>query len=147
VVTAWPLVRHHLFVGHGRGVRSRARKPPLTMVLPMAAPLIAFIAASSAYNRFHEFVLGLDLRFLTTIPSVENGPPKLSGFAHLWDSARVLRLAGRTCDMAVGATASRIILALMRRPAFARLSWPGISSGSWISLLPSLWAASGRDFF
>ena len=46
---------------------------PVAVVIAVTAPVIAFVGGFWASPRFHEFVLGLDLRFLTAFQAWRMG--------------------------------------------------------------------------
>jgi hypothetical protein len=106
-------------LGTGEVFVAPPRTPPLALVLAVAAPLIAFIGAFCASNRFHEFVLGLDLRFLTAIQAWRMGGRSFLALYTFGILPGYFAWPAGLGDMAVGVTAPWIILALMRRPAFA----------------------------
>src|ERR671914_993313 len=93
--------------------------PPLALLIAVTAPIIAFIVGSWLAKAFREFVLGADLRFMTTIQAW-----RIGGFSFLALYAHGI-LPGYFAwpagigDMAIGVSAPWIVVALMRRRSFA----------------------------
>jgi hypothetical protein len=93
--------------------------PPLPMAIGVTAPLVLFFASLRLSQSFREFVLSLDLRLIAGMQAWRWAG---LGFLSLY-SQKVLpagfALPAGLGDMAIGATAPWIILALIRRPGFA----------------------------
>lgn len=85
----------------------------------MIAPLIVFVGAYLGWGAFREMILAADLRLLTAVQAWRAG-----GLAFLALHAHGVLPAlfawpARLGDMAIGVTAPWVVLALVRRPAFA----------------------------
>ena len=94
-------------------------KPPLPMAMGVAAPLVLFFALLRLSHLFREFVLSLDLRLIAAIQSWRwAGLGFLSLYAHKVLPA-VFALPAGLGDMAIGATAPWMVMALLRQPGFA----------------------------
>jgi hypothetical protein len=93
--------------------------PPLPIAIGVAAPLVLFFASLRLSQPFREFVLSLDLRLIAGMQAWRwAGLGFLSLYAHNVLPA-VFALPAGLGDMAIGATAPWIMLALMREPGFA----------------------------
>jgi len=93
--------------------------PPLPVAIGVAAPLVLFFAALRLSQSFRAFVLSLDLRLIAGMQAWRwAGLGFLSLYAHKVLPAVFALLAGLG-DMAIGATAPWIMLALVREPGFA----------------------------
>jgi hypothetical protein len=93
--------------------------PPFPIAIGVGAPLLLFFAWLRLSQSFREFVLALDLRFIAGIQAWRwAGLGFLSLYAYGVLPA-VFALPAGLGDMAIGFTAPWIILALVRRPAFA----------------------------
>jgi hypothetical protein len=95
------------------------RTPPLAIAIAVAAPLVLFFACLRLSQSFRDFVLSVDLRLIAAIQAWRwAGLGFLSLYAHRVLPA-VFALPAGLGDMAVGATAPWIVLALVRQPDFA----------------------------
>jgi hypothetical protein len=93
--------------------------PPLPIAIGVAAPLVFFFAWLQLSQSFRKFVLSLDLRLIAGMQAWRwAGLGLLSLYAHKVLPA-VFALPAGLGDMAIGATAPWIILALLRQPGFA----------------------------
>jgi len=93
--------------------------PPLPIAIGVAAPLVLFFAWLRLSQSFREFVLSLDLQLIAGMQAWRwAGLGFLSLYAHKVLPA-VFALPAGLGDMAIGATAPWIILALVRQPGFA----------------------------
>jgi hypothetical protein len=93
--------------------------PPLAIAIGVAAPLVLFFASLRISQSFREFVLSLDLRLIAGMQAWRwAGLGFLSLYAHKVLPA-VFALPAGLGDMAIGATAPWIMLALVREPGFA----------------------------
>jgi hypothetical protein len=92
---------------------------PVAVVLAVTAPVIAFVGGFWASARFHEFVLGLDLRFLTAIQAWRMGGRSFLALYTYGILPGYFALPAGLGDMAIGVSAPWIILALTHRPTFA----------------------------
>jgi hypothetical protein len=94
-------------------------RPPLPIAIGVTAPLVLFFACLRLTPSFREFVLTLDLRLIAGMQAWRwAGLGFLSLYAHNVLPA-IFALPAGLGDMAIGATAPWIILALARRPGFA----------------------------
>lgn len=92
--------------------------PPLPIFLGLAIPLAVFFAAYLGWNRFREFVLGSDIRFVAAIQGWRwAGLGFFSLYAHRILPGLFAFPAGLG-DMAIGFTAPWIVLGLIRDPSF-----------------------------
>jgi hypothetical protein len=116
VLAAWLL----LVVSLGaRGTFVALGAPPYQLGIAVAAPLLVFFAALRLSQSFRDFVLSIDLRFIAGIQAW-----RWAGFGFLTLYAyhilpAVFALPAGLGDMAIGFAAPWMILALVRRPAFA----------------------------
>jgi len=93
--------------------------PPVPIAIGVAAPLIFFFASLRLSRSFREFVLSLDLRLIAGMQAWRwAGLGFLSLYAHDVLPA-VFAVPAGLGDMAIGATAPWIMLALVREPRFA----------------------------
>ncbi len=93
--------------------------PPLPILLGAIVPLVVFLAAWFGSVAFRAFVMGSDLRLGTAMQAWRAG-----GFAFIALYAHgvlpgLFAWPAGLGDMAIGATAPWVMLALARRPAFA----------------------------
>lgn len=94
-------------------------KPPLPIGIGFAAPLLLFFASLRLSKSFREFALSLDLRLIVGMQAWRwAGLGFLSLYAYKILPA-VFAFPAGLGDMAIGATAPWIILALVRQPGFA----------------------------
>jgi hypothetical protein len=94
-------------------------KPPLSVGIGVAAPLVVFFAWLRLSRPFREFVMSLDLQLIAGMQAWRwAGLGFLSLYAQKALPA-VFALPAGLGDMAIGVTAPWIILALAREPAFA----------------------------
>lgn len=101
---------------------SRPGTPPLLLASGVAAPLLLFLAWMRLSHSFREFVLALDLRLIAAIQAWRwAGLGFLSLYAHSVLPAMFALPAGLG-DMAVGAMAPWMVLALARDSGFATSS-------------------------
>jgi hypothetical protein len=93
--------------------------PPVPIAIAAAAPLVLFFASLRLSQSFRDFVLSLDLRLVAAIQAWRwAGSGFLSLYAHNVLPA-VFALPAGLGDMAIGATAPWMVLALVRQPGFA----------------------------
>jgi hypothetical protein len=93
--------------------------PPLPMAIGVAAPLAIFFASLRLSQSFRDFVLSLDLRLIAAMQAWRwAGLGFLSLYAHKVLPA-VFALPAGLGDMAIGAVAPWMVLALVRQPGFA----------------------------
>ncbi len=93
--------------------------PPLPIAIGVVAPLVFFFAWTRLSPSFREFVLSLDLRLIAGMQAWRwAGLGFLSLYAHSVLPA-VFAFPAGLGDMAIGATAPWMILALVRQPGFA----------------------------
>lgn len=93
--------------------------PPIAMGLGVGAPLLIFFAWLRFSPSFRAFILALDLRLIVGIQAWRwAGLGFLSLYAHNILPA-VFALPAGLGDMAIGATAPWMMLALIRQPGFA----------------------------
>lgn len=93
--------------------------PPLPIAIAVATPLLLFWAWMRVSDAFRGFVLSLDLRLVAAMQGWRwAGMGFLSLYAHDILPA-VFALPAGLGDMAIGATAPWIVLALSRQPEFA----------------------------
>jgi hypothetical protein len=98
---------------------ARPGTPPFAIAIGVAAPLLLFFAWLRLSQSFRDFVLSLDLRLIAGMQAWRwAGLGFLSLYAH-GVLAGVFALPAGLGDMAIGVTAPWIIVALIRRPAFA----------------------------
>jgi len=93
--------------------------PPLPILSGVAVPLLVFLAAFLAVRAFRDFVLSVDLRLVTAIQGWRAAG---LGFLSLYTYGVLPGLFAWPAglgDIAIGATAPWIMLALLRAPAFA----------------------------
>ncbi len=94
-------------------------QPPLPIAIGIAVPLLVFFAGLRLSQAFRQLVLSLDLRLIAGIQAWRwAGLGFLFLYAYKVLPAAFALTAGLG-DMAIGATAPWIILALSRRPDFA----------------------------
>ncbi|MCZ6606984.1 MAG: hypothetical protein O7A64_04875, partial [Alphaproteobacteria bacterium] len=90
------------------------------VLLSVAVPIAIFLAVFAASRGFRDFVLSLDIRVATTLQAW-----RIIGFAFLMLYAHgvlpgLFAWPAGLGDVAMGLTAPFVVLALMRRPEFAR---------------------------
>jgi hypothetical protein len=108
-----------LSFGAAGGFAVAPGKPPVPIAIGVAVPLLLFFAALRLSRSFREFVLSLDLRLIAGIQAWRwAGLEFLTLYAHKVLPA-VFALPAGLGDMAIGATAPWIILALVRQRNFA----------------------------
>ncbi|MCI0401363.1 MAG: hypothetical protein L0Z68_08710 [Gammaproteobacteria bacterium] len=93
--------------------------PPLPILIGVTAPVIAFLAAFWVLRAFRDFVLAVDLRLVTGIQAWRFAG---LGFLALYTHGVLPGLFAWPAglgDIAIGATAPWLVLALIRRPSFA----------------------------
>jgi hypothetical protein len=93
--------------------------PPLAIFLGVTIPLAAFFGAFFGWGAFQAFILGADLRLVSSIQAWRWGG---LGFLTLYAKGilpALFALPAGLGDMAVGLTAPWIVLALARNPSFA----------------------------
>jgi len=93
--------------------------PPIPIAAAVGLPLLLFFAALRLSQTFRDFVLTLDLRLIAGMQAW-----RWAGFGFLALYAHkvlpgIFALPAGLGDMAIGVTAPWVILALVRRPAFA----------------------------
>jgi hypothetical protein len=92
--------------------------PPLPIFLGATVPVIVFLAAYWGSSAFRTFILAADLRLLTAIQGWRAGG---LGFLALYAHGvlpGLFALPAGLGDIAIGATAPWVMLALLRRPNF-----------------------------
>jgi hypothetical protein len=93
--------------------------PPYALAIAVATPLALFFAWQRLSTSFRDFILSIDLRFIAGVQAWRwAGLGFLSLYAYNVLPA-VFALPAGLGDMAIGFTAPWILLALVRRPAFA----------------------------
>jgi hypothetical protein len=93
--------------------------PPLPIFFGFAIPLVVFFAAYFGWGAFRAFVLGADLRLLAAMQAWRwAGLGFLSLYAH-GILPGLFALPAGLGDMAIGVTAPRIVLGLIRHSGFA----------------------------
>ena len=93
--------------------------PPYPLAIGVAAPLLLFFAWLRLSPSFRDFVLSIDLRFIAGVQAWRwAGLGFLTLYAYHVLPA-VFAFPAGLGDMAIGFTAPWVILALVRRPAFA----------------------------
>jgi hypothetical protein len=96
--------------------------PPIPILLGAVVPVLVFLAAYWGSAGFHAFVLTLDLRLATAVQAWRaGGLVFLALYAHGLLPGAFAWPAGLG-DIAIGVTAPWVLLALLRRPGFARSS-------------------------
>jgi hypothetical protein len=93
--------------------------PPLPILLGAAVPVLLFLATYWGSGAFRAWVLTADLRLLTAIQGWRAGG---LGFLALYANGvlpGLFALPAGLGDIAIGVTAPWVMLALLRRPAFA----------------------------
>lgn len=96
-----------------------ADSPPLPMFFGLAIPLAVFFVAYFGWRELRTFILGADLRLVSTIQAWRWGG---LGFVSLYANGvlpALFALPAGLGDMAVGVTAPWIVLQLVRNPSFA----------------------------
>jgi hypothetical protein len=98
---------------------ARPGSPPVAIAIAVAAPVLLFFVWLRLSQSFRDFVLSLDLRLIAAIQAWRwAGLGFLALYAHRILPAMFALPAGLG-DMAVGFAAPWMVLALVRRPAFA----------------------------
>ncbi|MGH8255347.1 MAG: hypothetical protein ACRET0_03970 [Steroidobacteraceae bacterium] len=98
---------------------ARPGSPPVAMGIAVGAPVLFFFAWLRLSRSFRDFVLSLDLRLIAGIQAWRwAGLGFLALYAHRILPA-IFALPAGLGDMAVGFAAPWMVLALVRRPAFA----------------------------
>jgi hypothetical protein len=96
-----------------------AEVPPFPILIGVMVPLVAFLIAYLRSNAFRSVILAADLRLLTAIQGWRaGGLAFLALYAHGLLPGQFAWPAGLG-DIAIGVTAPWVMLALLRRPAFA----------------------------
>src|SRR6266540_3653005 len=93
--------------------------PPLPILLGATVPVIVFLTAYRGSGAFRALVLAADLRLLTAIQGWRAGG---LGFLALYAHGvlpGLFAVPAGLGDIAIGVTAPWVMLALLRRPAFA----------------------------
>ena len=93
--------------------------PPFPILIGAAGPVVVFLVAYWGSAAFREYVLSIDLRLATAIQAWRAGG---LGFLALYVHGvlpGVFAWPAGLGDIAIGVTAPWVMLALMRRPAFA----------------------------
>jgi hypothetical protein len=93
--------------------------PPLPILLGATVPVLLFLAAYGGSGAFRALTLAADLRLLTAIQGWRAGG---LGFLALYAHGilpGLFALPAGLGDIAIGVTAPWVMLALLRRPAFA----------------------------
>jgi hypothetical protein len=117
VMTIWLLLVVSL--GAAGAFANPPGTPPVPIAIGVVAPLALFFAWLRLSQSFREFVLSLDLRLVAAMQAWRwAGLGFLSLYAHKVLPA-VFALPAGLGDMAIGATAPWIVLALVRQPGFA----------------------------
>ena len=107
------------FLGAQGAFVTGAGSPPLPIFLGVAIPLAVFLTGYFGWTPFRDFILGADLRFVTTMQAW-----RWAGGQFFWlYSWSVLpglfAFPAGFGDMAIGVTAPWIVLGLVRNPLFA----------------------------
>ena len=104
------------------GARGAFPRPPGSVPIPIiigfTAPIIVFLAAFRLSRSFHDFVLGADLRLMAGIQAWRFAG---LGFLALYAQGALpgfFAWPAGLGDIAIGATAPWVIVALIQRPAF-----------------------------
>jgi hypothetical protein len=117
VLTVWFVLVVSL--GTAGAFLGRPGNPPFAIAIGVGAPLLLFFAWLRLSPSFRAFMLSLDLRFIAGMQAWRwGGLGFLSLYAHHVLPAMFALPAGLG-DMAIGATAPWMILALVRQPGFA----------------------------
>ena len=108
-----------LVLGGAGAFANAADTPPIALGLGAGLPIAAFLAAYATLRSFRSYVLSLDLRLLASIQAWRWAG---LGFLTLYAYGVLPALFAWTAglgDMAIGATAPWIVLALARNSEFA----------------------------
>jgi hypothetical protein len=105
------------------GMEGRFVAPPGSAPLPIlfgvAAPLVVFLAASLGMPAFRDFVLTVDLRLVTGVQAWRVAGLGLLALYTYGVLPGMFAIPAGLGDIAIGATAPWIMLALLRSPGFA----------------------------
>jgi hypothetical protein len=116
VLTAWLLLV--LSLGIAGAFVGPPGTPPVAIAIGVAAPLLLFFASLWVSHSFREFVLAVDVRLIAAMQGWRwAGMGFLALYAHNVLPA-VFALPAGLGDMAIGATAPWMVLALIRQPGF-----------------------------
>ncbi len=96
--------------------------PPIPILLGAVVPVLVFLAAYWGWARFRAFVLTLDLRLATAIQAWRAGGLAFLALHTYGLLPGAFAWPAGLGDIAIGVTAPWILLALIRRPAFASSS-------------------------
>ena len=107
-------------LGWHRSFDRPAGSAPLPILLGVAVPLVVFLAAFLAVRAFRQFVLTADLRLITGIQAWRFAGLGFLALSTYGILPNVFAWPAGLGDIAIGVTALWIMLALLRRPAFAR---------------------------
>jgi hypothetical protein len=108
-----------LFLGANGAFVQPPEVPPLPILLGATVPVLLFLAAYRGSGAFRALILAADLRLLTAIQGWRAGG---LGFLALYAHGvlpGLFALPAGLGDIAIGVTAPWVMLALLRRPAFA----------------------------
>jgi hypothetical protein len=108
-----------LFLGANGAFVQPPASPPLPILLGATVPVLLFLAAYGGSGAFWALILTADLRLLTAIQGWRAGG---LGFLALYAHGvlpGLFALPAGLGDIAIGVTAPWVMLALLRRPAFA----------------------------
>lgn len=117
VLSGWLILV--LLAGAAGAFTSPPGAPPLPIAIGVLVPMSLFLAAVWLSGRFRAFVLAIDLRLLVALQAL-----RFDGFGFLALYAYHVLPGGFAVpaalgDMTVGLAAPWVLLALVRRPAFA----------------------------
>lgn len=108
-----------MILGAGGMFVTPAGTPPLPILVGAVVPIVVFFAGILLSRSFKELVLGADLRFITAIQAWRfAGLGFLALYAHRVLPGMFAWPAGLG-DLAIGASAPWLLVALIRRPGFA----------------------------
>jgi hypothetical protein len=127
ILVAWLLFA--LAAGHAGTFESGPTRPPLRMLLAVAAPLLIFAAVYRASRRFREFVLAIDLHLLTAIQSWRVIGVLFLGFYSYGLLPGLFAWPAGVGDLVVGLAAPFVLLAIFRQePTWRRqVAWLNIA--------------------
>jgi hypothetical protein len=117
VLAIWLLLV--LLLGANGAFAQSSEAPPLPILFGVTVPLVLFAAAYGGSGAFRSLILSADLRLLTSIQAWRAGG---LGFLALYAHGVLPGLFAWPAglgDIAIGVTAPWMMLALLRRPAFA----------------------------
>ena len=112
-------------VGANDGFARGRGELPLPILAGLLTPILVFLVAFWAVGPFHDFVMSMDLPFIAAIQAWRFGGLTFIALYIYGVLPGLFAWPAGLGDMAIGATAPLVILALRRQPAFAvgRLFW------------------------